>query len=95
MVNGSPPGSWLKKAMSETSGKSLDTSPVGTNADTPQKPLTPEAKRALAEAEARREAQKNEDSGPQNAKATELGGRQGPDPVRFGDWENGGIVSDF
>ncbi len=25
----------------------------------------------------------------------ELGGREGPDPVRFGDWENKGIASDF
>lgn len=27
--------------------------------------------------------------------AKELGGRDGPDPVRYGDWENNGIVSDF
>lgn len=25
----------------------------------------------------------------------ELGGRDGPDPVRYGDWENKGIASDF
>ena len=25
----------------------------------------------------------------------ELGGRNGPDPVRYGDWENKGIASDF
>ena len=25
----------------------------------------------------------------------ELGGREGLDPVRFGDWENNGIASDF
>ena len=51
--------------------------------------LTPEAKRALAEAEARRK----------DAKAlelpTELGGREGPEPVRYGDWENKGIAVDF
>jgi hypothetical protein len=50
---------------------------------------TPEAKRALAEAEARRI----------DAKAlelpTELGGREGPEPVRYGDWENKGIAVDF
>ncbi|MBT5187621.1 MAG: DUF1674 domain-containing protein [Kordiimonadaceae bacterium] len=28
-------------------------------------------------------------------KAKELGGRKGPDPVRYGDWENKGIASDF
>ncbi len=51
--------------------------------------LTPEAERALAEAEARRAAA-NVPGSP-----TEVGGRAGPDPVRYGDWENGGIASDF
>lgn len=55
------------------------------------RPLTPEAKRALAEAEARRQSQKTNPLTP----AKEVGGRDGPDPVRFGDWEKGGIVSDF
>jgi len=49
------------------------------------------AKRALEEAEARREmAQKNEKPVP-----NEKGGRKGPDPTRFGDWEKNGIISDF
>ncbi len=51
--------------------------------------LPPAAQRALAEAEARR----------REAKAlelpTELGGRDGPEPVRFGDWEKKGIAIDF
>ena len=47
------------------------------------------AKRALAEAEARRKAAKPKDLPP------ELGGRDGPEPTRFGDWEKKGIVSDF
>jgi len=25
----------------------------------------------------------------------ELGGRKGPEPTRYGDWENNGIISDF
>ncbi len=25
----------------------------------------------------------------------EIGGRKGPDPVRYGDWEKNGIASDF
>ncbi|MBL4838593.1 MAG: DUF1674 domain-containing protein [Kordiimonadaceae bacterium] len=25
----------------------------------------------------------------------EFGGREGPEPTRYGDWENGGIISDF
>lgn len=51
--------------------------------------LTPEAERALAEAEARREqAQAAE-------RPVELGGRDGPEPVRYGDWERKGIAVDF
>ncbi len=25
----------------------------------------------------------------------EIGGRKGPEPTRYGDWENKGIISDF
>ena len=28
-------------------------------------------------------------------KPTEIGGREGPDPTRFGDWEKGGRCIDF
>lgn len=28
-------------------------------------------------------------------KPKEVGGRDGPEPTRYGDWENKGIVSDF
>ncbi len=49
------------------------------------------AKRALAEAEARRVVQGEAE---ENA-SREIGGPQGPDPVRYGDWEKGGIASDF
>ena len=51
------------------------------------KALTPEAKRALAEAEARRAAAK--------VLPKEVGGAAGPEPTRFGDWEKNGITSDF
>ena len=51
--------------------------------------LPPEAQRALAEAEARRKAA----AGPDLPK--ELGGRKGPEPVRYGDWERKGIAVDF
>ncbi len=51
--------------------------------------LTPEAKRALAEAEERRAKAKALEM------PTELGGREGPEPVRYGDWENKGIAVDF
>ena len=55
----------------------------------PPEALRPEAQRALAEAEARRKAARSLDLPP------ELGGRDGPDPVRFGDWEKGGRAIDF
>jgi hypothetical protein len=51
--------------------------------------LPPAAQRALAEAEARRAAQTAAEM------PTELGGRDGPDPVRYGDWEKKGIAIDF
>jgi hypothetical protein len=47
------------------------------------------AARALAEAEARRQASKDAQ------RPQELGGRKGPEPTRYGDWEKDGIVSDF
>jgi hypothetical protein len=47
------------------------------------------AKRALAEAEERRRAADGK------SMPTELGGRDGPEPVRFGDWERKGIAVDF
>jgi hypothetical protein len=56
-----------------------------------RKKLTSAAQRALAEAEARRQATAA------NAKQMpkELQGPQGPEPTRYGDWENKGIASDF
>ena len=51
--------------------------------------LSPAARRALAEAEARRKADKPADMPP------ELGGRGGADPARFGDWEVNGRAIDF
>ena len=56
----------------------------------PRKALTPEAERALAEAEQRRKVLHEA-----KPAAKEVGGRTGPDPIRFGDWETGGIASDF
>ena len=56
----------------------------------PPRELSAAAKRALAEAEERRR-QVSEPS----PKAPEIGGRDGPDPARYGDWETKGIASDF
>ena len=48
--------------------------------------------KALEEAEHRKKLQvKNKINKP----AKEIGGRDGPEPTRFGDWEKKGIVSDF
>lgn len=58
--------------------------------DTPNRDLPAAALRALAEAEARRAA--NEKAKPL---PKELGGRNGPEPVRYGDWENKGLAIDF
>jgi len=52
--------------------------------------LPPAAKRALAEAEERRKAATGKAPLPK-----ELGGRDGPEPVRYGDWEKKGLAVDF
>jgi len=52
-------------------------------------PLPPAAQRALAEAEERRKKAAELNLPP------ELGGRDGPEPVRYGDWEKKGIAVDF
>ena len=54
-----------------------------------QERLNAAAQRALDEA---RERAKSTDG---KELPTELGGRDGPEPTRFGDWEKDGIVSDF
>jgi hypothetical protein len=55
------------------------------------KPLTPAARRALAEAEARRQAAEANAA----PRAKEFDGPKGPEPTRYGDWEKKGIASDF
>lgn len=57
--------------------------------ETSRSDLPPAALRALAEAEERRKTAKAEPL------PTELGGREGPEPVRYGDWEKKGIAIDF
>lgn len=69
----------------KTSQDGTDTSAI----PSPRKPLSEAAKRALAEAEARRAAEVAEE------RPVELGGRKGPEPTRFGDWEKKGMISDF
>ncbi len=59
--------------------------------DRDRRKLTPAAERALAEAAKRR----TEIDRKVAARPKELGGRNGPDPVRYGDWEVKGLASDF
>lgn len=58
---------------------------IGGRADLP-----PAAIRALREAEERRKAAREAESG-----KPEIGGRGGLDPVRYGDWEVKGLTTDF
>ncbi|MFC3569587.1 DUF1674 domain-containing protein [Paracoccus sp. TOH] len=57
--------------------------------DLPPADLPPAAQRALAEAEERRRKAQPLDL------PVELGGRDGPEPVRYGDYEKKGICVDF
>jgi hypothetical protein len=59
----------------------------------PERPMSDAAARALAEAKARRAEQERREA--ELARAREVDGRKGKDPVRYGDWETKGIASDF
>lgn len=69
--------------------RKLNEDTENTRPDPEKKPLSPAAERALAEAELRRAARKPE------ARPREIQGRNGPEPVRYGDWEVKGLASDF
>lgn len=56
-----------------------------------KRPLSPAARRALAEAKARRKALDSQKAETER----EIGGRGGADPARFGDWEINGRAIDF
>ena len=65
--------------------------PAGAEDDALPKELTPAARRALAEARARREAYREKEA----VLPKEIGGRGGKEPGRYGDWEVKGLTSDF
>lgn len=82
----------------DSSSGDLRKDPVSENAGTvelipgaaPGKTLSPEAVRALLEAEARRQA------APVAALPAEINGRrEGEEPTRYGDWEKKGLAVDF
>ena len=54
----------------------------------PEPDMPDAAKRTVAEAEARKKAVAV-------GLPPELGGREGPEPVRYGDWEKKGLTVDF
>ena len=68
-----------------------DAPPAETTAPRRTDDLPPAARRTLAEAEERRRLAAAEAEAP----PTELDGRRGPEPVRYGDWEKKGIAVDF
>ena len=75
-----------------TTKENKETAAARPEAETaPKRTLTPEAQRALAEADERRRL-RDAEAKPQ---PVEKGGQAGPDPARYGDWEKGGIISDF
>jgi len=57
-----------------------------------ERALPEAAKRALAEAEERRKRSQEAEAA---KRPKEIGGRDGPEPTRYGDWEKKGIASDF
>ena len=65
--------------------------PAGRDDDAAPKELTAAARRALAEAEARRQDYRQKEA----ALPREIGGRGGKEPGRYGDWEVKGLTSDF
>lgn len=74
--------------MSDTPETHVDAIPEVPGA-APGKALSPAARRALEEAAARRAAEDALSLPP------EQGGRDGPEPTRFGDWEKKGVAVDF
>jgi hypothetical protein len=72
-------------------GQPIDPATTAPDEVEPKRELTPAAQRALAEAAERRRLAAEADA----ARPPEIGGRGGLDPVRFGDWEKGGIAWDF
>ena len=66
-----------------------------TEDSSPKRELPPAAQRALAEAEERRRKALADEAEAAKSRPKEVDGPKGPDPVRYGDWEKGGIASDF
>jgi hypothetical protein len=61
------------------------------SSDVGSRSRSPAAQRALAEADARRQAR----DGDAYRWPKEFNGPKGPEPTRYGDWESRGIAHDF
>ncbi|WP_409977010.1 DUF1674 domain-containing protein [Afifella sp. JA880] len=81
--------------MNEASKKSSEEDIQAETAATPRRELPEAAKRALAEAEERRRQEAEARAAAEAARAKEFNGGEGPEPVRFGDWERKGRAIDF
>ena len=78
-----------------TNRKDSDDADAGNDGESSnKKALTPAAKRALAEAADRR-AKRAAEAADAEPQPKEIDGVDGPEPVRYGDWENKGRASDF
>ncbi len=80
-----PPKLGTKPETSSAASGAAGSQPAG------QHPLPAAAERALAEAAARRAEREKANA----AQPKEIGGRDGPEPTRYGDWEIKGLTSDF
>lgn len=69
--------------------------PAANERNVMSKSLSPEAERALAEADARREAQQAREAELEAQREKENGGPRKIEPTRYGDWERKGIAYDF
>ena len=78
----------VRQAEDTMTNRKTAKSPAKTKAQQVRARIAEAAKRALAEAEARRGAR-------QAALPAERGGQAGPEPTRYGDWEKKGIIADF
>jgi len=76
--------------MTDTASNAED-APTAVGEPPRQRPLPAAARRALAEAAARRA----EIDAKLASRPREFAGRDGPEPVRYGDWEVKGLATDF
>jgi hypothetical protein len=84
-------GSWQTgQAVGTMTKRTASKQPAKTPARVVKARIAEAAKRALAEAEARRRCAPMGERLP-----AEQGGQSGPEPTRYGDWEKKGIISDF